>query len=241
MWKPGKVVMLPTNQKATIVLNPTTNKIQYNDTFRDAKYYTNAGFKVFDIYIVSDEKPVKGDWVYDTRDRIVTNNILAFTLFSKKIIATTDTNIGNEHCPGRFIPELPNEQVCKTFCPQCLSPRISQSFVDKYISEYNKGNVITDVMVEYDQFIDLHKFKQDVKICSCIGNMHEIGKCEVTETKLRVNPKDNTITIKRVKDLWTREEVIKLCEDAFHEGSYNTDSTGHCDLIHYYNWIEQNL
>jgi len=28
--------------------------------------------------------------------------------------------------------------------------------------------------------------------------------------RLRVNPKDNTITIKRVKESWNREEVEKL-------------------------------
>ena len=234
MWKPGKVVMLPTNQKATIVLNPTTNKIQYNDTFRDAKYYTNAGFKVFDIYIVSDEKPVKGDWVYDTRDRIVTNNILAFTLFSKKIIATTDTNIGNEHCPGRFIPELPNEQVCKTFCPQCLSPRISQSFVDKYISEYNKGNVITDVMVEYEE---AGTNEDQLGIPIDYDKVKEI-------TKLHINS-DNTINIQQSKDSWTRQEVVALCTFAWDTGYDNRDKIEregiHAKLVEFDKWIEQNL
>lgn len=31
----------------------------------------------------------------------------------------------------------------------------------------------------------------------------------------KVNPKDNTITIKKLKDSYSREEVIKLCKQAF--------------------------
>jgi len=240
MWKPSDVVMLPTNQKAQIGYLTAKGK-EYNDL----RHFSQDMLIILDsinyhLYIVSDEKPVKGDWVYDTRDRIVTNNILAFTLFSKKIIATTDTNIGNEHCPGRFIPELPNEQVCKTFCPQCLSPRISQSFVDKYISEYNKGNVITDVMVEYEEAgtnedqlgipIDYDKVKEIIK--------------------LHVNS-DNTINIQQIKDSWTREEVIKLCESARNNGyqkGMKVEADAHRDNnlfegkdLTFETWIKNNL
>lgn len=56
MYKKHKLAMLPTKGKATIVINPSTNKVQYNDSFYNAKYYTDAGFKVVDLYVISDEE-----------------------------------------------------------------------------------------------------------------------------------------------------------------------------------------
>ena len=39
-----------------------------------------------------------------------------------------------------------------------------------------------------------------------------------SEIKPKINPKDNTITITKIKDSWNREEVIKLCTNAFEAG-----------------------
>ena len=38
------------------------------------------------------------------------------------------------------------------------------------------------------------------------------GRGDYRDFKLKINSKDNTITIKKVKDSWTREEVDKLLE-----------------------------
>ena len=58
--------------------------------------------------------------------------------------------------------------------------------------------------------------------------------------KLKVNPKDNTITIKKVKESWNREEAIELCKKSFDKGlkaeSFQLDMD-----FNFYNWIEQNL
>jgi len=65
------------------------------------------------------------------------------------------------------------------------------------------------------------------------------------EFKLKVNPKDNTITIKKVKDSWTRDEVKQLCWQAFinHkciDGKIKPSIA--IELIEPFNdWIEQNL
>ena len=43
---------------------------------------------------------------------------------------------------------------------------------------------------------------------------------EIHEKRLRlkVNPKDNTITIKKVKDSWNREEILNDIEQAIIQG-----------------------
>ena len=35
-------------------------------------------------------------------------------------------------------------------------PQTPKSFIQKFIEEYNKGNVITEVMVEYERFKERH-------------------------------------------------------------------------------------
>ena len=74
-------------------------------------------------------------------------------------------------------------------------PQPSEGFLNKFVEEYNIGNIITEVLVEYvetDQVVK--RFEGDEGYDSSM-------------TTLKVNPKDNTITIKKAKDSWTREEM----------------------------------
>jgi hypothetical protein len=70
----------------------------------------------------------------------------------------------------------------------------------------------------------------------CCGNVSDDesfcnNDCSIL--KLKVNPKDNTITITKVKDSWSKEEVIKLITKAIDE----------CDgsNLQSKKWIEENL
>jgi len=92
-------------------------------------------------------------------------------------------------------------------------PQPSISFIEKYIKEYNNNIPITDVLVEY--WAHTEEYPQ-----------------------LKVNSKDNTITIKKVKDSWSREEVELHCRIAFYAGMANTPMTGEKILNE---WIESNL
>ena len=71
-------------------------------------------------------------------------------------------------------------------------PKPSNSFISKYIEEYNKGNIITDVLVEYNYFLD--------------------DNSVLPYWNLKVNPKDNTITIKKLKEVYTKEELCQVLE-----------------------------
>lgn len=104
--------------------------------------------------------------------------------------------------------------------PSLNLPIPSQSFIEEYTSEYTKGNKIEEVLVEFEAYDGYPpvSFMPDT---------------------LKVNPKDNTITIKRVKDSWTRDEVTNLCENAYDSGRY---SIIHKDIEQTFDkWVKTNL
>ena len=139
-------------------------------------------------------------------------------VLSEKIIATTDISLVKEY----------------------NLPEPSQSFIQKYIEEYNRGNIITDVLVEYLENYTLEYYE------SAIENKRLAQKTNIKET-LKVNPKDNTITIKKAKDSYTREEVIDLIIRAVgesHDWSIeNNDihSIGIIEKRFLSKWLEENL
>ena len=124
----------------------------------------------------------------------------------KKVIATTDTSLKIKH---QHSPYLRDWNL----------PQPSQQFIKEYIESYNKGEVITYVLVEYElKMIHNGRINSNTKIWE----------------EVKVNPKDNTITIKPIKDSWSRDEVkdilSKFC-------FYLTDNMELKDAL----WIEENL
>lgn len=106
--------------------------------------------------------------------------------------------------------------------PSLNLPSPSQSFIEEYVSEYNKGNIITDVLVEYKEGEDY--LAGSVNDNECWDRYPDILKVS----------RDNTVTIKKVKDSWTRDEVIKLCKQAIIAGSFSS-------TFEFDEWIETNL
>ena len=161
-----------------------------------------------ELYITSDEEIKEGEYGLDIRDnkifkceRVLSNHyeqgVLQFQKsYCKKIIAITDTSLG--------LPQLP------------------QQFIEKYIEEYNKGNVITKVMVEYVQ----------------VPNSVFIQVLEAPYIQLKINS-DNTINIKPIKNSWNREEHIANIKAFAKEFVANTDTAyKQADID---KWIENNL
>ena len=168
--KQCKVVMITTNGSTMGCLAGYSNwsllfdfKESYGNTIQLDEVST------FHLYIISDEEIKEGDYVIDYLNDLYgpyTNGDIIKTEFTKayKVIATTDTSLN--------------------------FPKTKKSFISKYISEYNKYNIITDVMVEYN------------------NNLLDIAGTGKTILKQYVNINShNEITIRRVKDSWTEEEV----------------------------------
>ncbi len=225
MLKKTPVVMLPTNQKAK-------KGDYYIGSFGKIAECDNGTLKyadgnVLNLYFLSDEEIKEGDWYYELHTTVDNpkyleqihqagkdnDNWKRSTGYRMKIIATTDESLSEQimYYPDGGI--IGNKESYKSL------PQPSQSFIERFIERYNAGAPITHVMVEY-----------------VMGGKFETFK-EMKEFKphLLVNPKDNTITIKPVKDNWTREEVIELLKK-------NLEYTNISILgSEFDKWIEQNL
>lgn len=191
MWNKCTVVMLPTNEKAigVIMLKKSTNKLVTD--FHSTRNTTDHFAK--EIYILSDEEIKDDDWFLSNLNEILKctkreDNFVWYekltvpgvskvaqpfsihiNLKPKKIIAATDKSL------KITIPRH------NDFDSEWLLPQIPQQFIEKYISEYNKGNIITEVMVEYERFKERH------------GDGRQFFMSE----RLKINP-DNTINIELI-------------------------------------------
>jgi len=220
-FKRAKCILLNTKEKSIIGQEKITKELRFNSPRQ------NLDFK--NLYIISDDEIKEGDWILSDSNVLTqsSNGFDAHDRF-KKIIVTTDTSLKFrcKCCNGTSIIE---EEPCRT----CTSgytgnlPQPSQQFIEKYIEQYNKGNIITNVLVEYNIYDD-----------QCDGFSCGICNCDSTTEKLinelKINQKDNTITIKKLKDSWDREEVIELLTKLNHTLGIGSNRT-------FEEWLEQNL
>ncbi len=221
-FKRVKMVILPTDQSSKLILM-SNNKLSL--AFSEMTNVRHGNNKQH-LYFLSDEEIKESDWFYssvsDTINQCESKYYAGKLIDPKrlKIIATTDSSLNlhdnsiNNKCFG-----IQLSGKCSHLLPQP-----SVSFIEKYIEKYNKREQITEVIVEYES-----DYAEDDT--ECMGDEIE---------QLKVNPKDNTITIKPIKDSWNREEVIK-----FAEKFYNRFDFGFSTKIEYNSedlkWIEQNL
>ena len=222
-------------KRTQVIILPTENNTNIVTILKDNLHYTTSknipGGIYQNLYIISDDEIEEGDWIlgdfpdnpickveskygeeFTTVD--VKGNKHGLAQYdSKKIIATTDTSL---------------EIVSKGINPVYEKlPQTSQQFIEKYIESYNKGDVITDVLIEYQQ----------------IAQYNTGEPCLILKLD-----KNNTITIKKLKDSWSREEVSKLCAAAWDESlsvnmfnkrnSYTDDFK---PVPNFKTWIEENL
>lgn len=175
MKKEIQVVMLPIGKAPISIFDFNTSK--KNDYSKH-------------LYFTSDEEICKGDWflnkastnpkdwyVSQAMDDIVDNPIFQGSKTHIKVIATTD----DLHYHKTVIEGAGG--VMKDSVPL---PEPSQDFIKRFVEEYNKGNVIDKVLVEYEKIMIEGE---------CVGNGY------VTETyKYRLKLReDNTIYITEVK------------------------------------------
>jgi hypothetical protein len=229
-----QLLMLPTNEKAEDCL-----AVYYNGKMSIAKglltksYLASAGVKTFHLYFLSDEEIEEGDWCIALDTNIVfkagaldMNGINKFKHIYKKIIATTDSSLTIDSSNWGAIAQV-------------KLPQPSQSFLEVFVTEYNKGNQIKEVLVEYEMS---HRTNSDGE---------KIGFPVHEPLILKVNSKDNTITIKKVKDSWSREELEikfrKFAEEVDDKYRMHTSSNTLAWELLYGNgesktsWIEQNI
>lgn len=211
-----QVAMLPTEKAIKVPViqyfKDGTKSLDYWETEVQREYPINGKTEYEancivpqHIYILSNEEIKEGDWVLNTMHpnegliKVGINSSLEYIKIReqyKKIIATTNVELtlctNSDHDAG-------------VICNCIKLPRPSNSFVEAFIREFNKGNIISEVLVEYFDYSLPNGNK------SYIGRTGDIIDISC---KLKIAP-DQTISIKRVvkKESWTREEIKQLFYD----------------------------
>lgn len=226
MFKKSKVVMLPINNEANEdSLIFIENRLMFqtkNEAKNDRKWSVRERFH---LYFLSDEEIKKGDWYVKNGVSVHQSAENGDYKNCKKIIATTDKSLSSLLEPHRDqYGDMRHNKFQELPAP-------SKSFIEKFINDCNKYNVITEVLVEYEN-------KSHFYITGFDAGGETLGYNN-NEVKLKVS-KDNTITIKKVKDSWSREEVVNLISKHFVEAGSKI-GLGQ-DVTEFTNkWIEENL
>jgi hypothetical protein len=199
MNKKLQVVMLPSNGEKDL---QTRDSLYFYSAIDNlVKGFLNARSTKHvpqHLYFLSDEEIKEVDWCLYKKTVVgeqpfqMRKELLINKAWFKKIIATTDSSLLVEH-------KLP-------LMTQHLSlPQPSQSFLELYVKEYNKGNQIKEVLVEYEE-IDSDKLYTPQE-----ANLYP---------KLKINPKDNTINIKSVKNSFTRKDMLNAYAAGFNRAEW---------------------
>lgn len=212
MYEKCKVVMLPTSEAKT-------SHIGYDLSGKLLTYYPGKA-RYLDspqyLYIVSNDKIQPNDWclLFDSLGHIFSS------------------------IPGQYKPRLGHvlndglRKIIASTDPKLELPRPSDAFIKKYC----EAQGIDEVLVEYEEV---------THIISPYGDSHEHNAALAalkpsniigSEIKLKV-AKDNTITIKPVKNSWTRDEMETLLHQMYSDCT--TEET--YDGSHFDYWIKKNL
>ena len=219
-FKKAKVVMLPTNKPSKLGDLATYQGKSLAKVIKEGVNLKNTTVQFWNLYIISDDEIKEGDWFYNIHSKIVGRAEFNFGKdeLAKKIIATTNSSLWR-----------PSHKYASDVI---LLPQPSQQFINKYIEEYNKGNVITDVLVEYENKFDGKEY---------VDELDAYGYDKI-KSILKINHKDNNIIIKIAKDSWSREEVIEFGNKVkeYCKNGWKSDSL-HRVFFEWDKWIEENL
>lgn len=195
------------NTKAKVILLESKDGQLWSHKGRKL-YYNQANFNDpedevrYDIYLITDEKIKEGNWVLtkDTKRpfKITSEEavIKETSLGSKKIVATTDELEVERYYPEFTVDKSPWIKY---------KPKPTEEWIEYYVEEYNKGNIIEDVLVEYEE-----EYIEPVGIHSNRGYFKK---------QLKVNP-DNTVNIKTTKEKYNvelQDWQIKILRNYFGE------------------------
>lgn len=232
-----EVVMIATKQRHS--------DIELDETLQLAthKGYVNKNGQ--HLYIISNEDIKEGDWyvsymldisdlsniltVPDTIKKANFNNTNKFIIelyskYCKKIIATTDESLKIDNdITNQTSVIWDKRDIERVIVGSKSLPKPSDSFISKYIEEYNAGRTIANVLVEYE-----------------VGKSYSGNSGLEVKQWLKIDS-NNQITIKKVKDSYSREEVIEVLHN-----SLDAHTTKHTTLRQVFvkqlnNWIKENL
>ena len=172
-------------QQCEVVMIATDNKTNITKIYLDADKTksvlmankpVNDNYKEYiNLYITSNEEIKEGDWfIIDNKIHQCIGHYNHYICINKK---------------GDSILPISCKKIISSTDESLGLPKPSDSFISKYIEEYNKGNIISDVLVEYE---GKRKWMQE-----------HIDTTSYIDYNLKVDS-NNTITIKKVKDSYSK-------------------------------------
>jgi len=195
--------------KRNVLMVPSKNETDIQ-TLMNGKLHIENGLSVpllsYEvIHILSDDIPKKGDYVIGGNNQFF-GQVLGISALGDTIVLSKPCN------EPTGMPIEWFKKIIATTDKELDLPRPSKQFIKEYFEEYNKGNNITEVKVEYEngktcvvcgayqikEYLSCH-YPKGGNTC-CGGSLYH---------KLKVNS-DNTINIKSTKTSWNREEVIEF-------------------------------
>jgi hypothetical protein len=225
---------------AKMHLIETENKEAF--IFKSDKLYSGYGEKTdrqqcFNLYVTSNEEIKEGDWcLLNVEGTLRAVRVIDITLVElwnimkvPKIIAATNTSLLTSEIKNRIYKGVPTKvNVHKPL------PQIPKLFIKYYIEQYNKGNVITDVLVEYEEYMT----DGWVPTYNNPDN-HNLDQPTELDYRLKINS-DNTINIYQVKDTWNRLELIEKLNECAAFVKHKIEYESYCigDLEE---WINENV
>ena len=191
MFKKREIVMMHTDGKETsaIMLGVMPNVATITkDVLDDVSDWMKFGTP-YHLYVLSDEPLNKGDLYMSKLHSIISkyNGTEKLPEGWKKIVATTNLDLD-------FLLQL---------------PQLRESFIIHFVVQYNRGNIITEIDVEYEEYHGIDTSIAEINYVSGDGSLGWKGKNDLRDVKLKINI-NNTINIKSIKESWNREEVKPL-------------------------------
>jgi len=242
------VVMLKSgknNSKIGLNLNAVTGKHLY--FFEQGARFDETQH----LYILSNDEIKEGvDYYYDSHNNLIlksSSNSDHKVYKYKKVCATTDSSLKLNSVKIPVSSDFTLEQISENM--PCL-PQIPKSFIEYFISEFNKGNLISKVLVEVEKKFDYSisytvPFKHEIKLnqnneISILTNkqetLEEAAERYVESYKWEEEPDPWFDFMEGAKwqaqQMYSREEVVelfKLREKTIHLFETEED------------WIQQNL
>jgi len=175
-------------KKSKVVMLPTENESEIalakNKLFYELIPTGMGEYKLQHFYILSEDKIEEGDAILYN---IHSNELYqGYNKFDERTIVTNYNKAVHQNI--RYCHKI----ISSTDISLNL-PFPSEDFILKFISKYNKNTPITEVIVEYEDY--------------------SVGVYENRQVNPKLKVKDNSITIKKVKDSFNLKEVRHLASN----------------------------
>ena len=194
--KKAQVLLLPTDKAEGCLLKGLGTLQRFPDKYFTKEYLIETKRTSHHLYIVDDSEIKEGDWCL----AVLTN-----TLFQVKEIDSSTREIYYLQF-GILCPKRNAKKVIASTDKSLDLPSPSEQFIQKYVESYNKGIIISEVMVEWETFqnMEVYKSKTNTKrdYIDVSGNVYN-------DEKLKVDSK-NQVTITRCKESYSKEELKQL-------------------------------